>query len=72
MSVSIDALKQELSALSTDEQRKMTAFLVSLQDSRNAVYGQKLAGKIEKPASQFATLEDLDRRLKSLGDNSGQ
>jgi hypothetical protein len=61
--VSIDALKQELSALNATEQRQLTAFLVSLQDSRDAAYGQKLAGKIDQPASKFATSEDLDRRL---------
>jgi hypothetical protein len=70
--VSIDALKQELSALNAAEQRQLTAFLVSLQDSRDAAYGKKLADKIDQPASKFASLEELDHRLKLSDDTSGQ
>lgn len=69
--MSIEVLKQELSALNGDEQRQMTAFLVSLQDSRDAAYRKKLAEKIDKPASEFATLEELDRRL-NLSDDGQQ
>lgn len=69
--MSIEVLKQELSALNGDEQRQMTAFLVSLQDSRDAAYRKKLAQKIDKPASEFATLEELDRRL-NLSDDGRQ
>jgi len=61
--VSIEVLKQELSALDADTQRQLTAFLVSLQDARDDAYRRKLAEKIDKPASEFSTLEDLDRRL---------
>jgi hypothetical protein len=69
--VSIEVLKQELSALNADEQRKMTAFLVSLQDSRDDSYRKKLAEKIDKPASGLATLEELDSRL-NLSDKDRQ
>ncbi|HZQ46985.1 MAG TPA: hypothetical protein VFC07_08240, partial [Verrucomicrobiae bacterium] len=41
--VSIDVLKQELAALDAEQQRLMTAFLVSLQDSRDVDYRGKLA-----------------------------
>jgi hypothetical protein len=61
--VSIEGLKQELSALDANEQRQLTAFLVSLQDTRDTAYRQKLGGKIDQPTDKFATLEDLDRRL---------
>ena len=64
-------LKRELSALNRDEQRQLTAFLVSLQDSRDDAYRKKLAEKIDKPASEFATLEELDRRL-NLSDDDPQ
>jgi hypothetical protein len=67
--VSIEVLKRELSALNTDEQRQLTAFLVSLQDSRDDDYRKKLAEKIDNPASEFATLEELDRRLNLSGDD---
>ena len=66
--MSIDLLKKELSALGADDQRKLTAFLVSLQDARGDAYGKKLAGKIDSPASSFATLEELDRRLNPSDD----
>jgi hypothetical protein len=69
--VSIDALKQELAALNTGEQRQLTAYLVSLQDSQDAAYRNKLTEKIDKADSQFATLEELDRRLK-LPDDDGR
>jgi hypothetical protein len=68
--VSIEVLKKELSALGADDQRKMTAFLVSLQDARDEAYRKKLAAKIDKPASEFATLEELDRRLNLPDDRS--
>lgn len=61
--MSIEVLKRELSALNTEEQRQLTAFLVSLQDATDTAYRQKLAEKIDQPASKFASLEELDRRL---------
>ena len=64
-------MKRELSALNADEQRKMTAFLVSLQDARDDSYRKNLAEKIDRPASEFATLEEMDRRL-NLSDNDRQ
>jgi hypothetical protein len=68
--VSIDALKHELSALNTDEQRQLTAYLVALQDERDNTYRKKLAVKIDQPADKFATLDDLDRRLNLPDDDS--
>ena len=61
--MSIDLLKRELSALSADEQRQLVAFLISLQDGRDETYRKKLAQKIDKPASDFATLKETDERL---------
>jgi len=61
--VSIEVLKKELSALDAGDQRKLTAFLVSLQDARDEAYGKRLAEKIDRPASSFATLDEFDRRL---------
>jgi hypothetical protein len=61
--VSVEALKQELAALDAKAQRQLAAFLVSLQDGRDDAYRKKLAEKIDKPASEFATLEELDSRL---------
>jgi len=63
----MEVLKQELSALDANEQRQLTAFLVSLLDSRDEAYRQKLSEKIDRPVSEFATLEDLDHRLGLSG-----
>jgi len=70
--VSIETLKQELSALTSDEQRQLTAFLLSLQNSRGVVYRQKLSDKIDLPASKFASLEELDPRLNHSKDSDAQ
>jgi hypothetical protein len=66
--MSIEALKQELRALDVDQQRQLTAFLVSLEGIRDEVYRRKLAEKIDRPVSDFVTLEDLDQRLGLSGD----
>jgi hypothetical protein len=59
----VETLKRELAALDAKEQRHLTAFLVSLQDERDDAYRKKLGAKIDKPASEFATLDELDSRL---------
>ena len=69
--MSIELLKQELSALNAGEQRHLTAFLVSLQDANGAAYREKLSAKIDKPSADFATLAELDRRLDLPGDGDG-
>ena len=69
--MSVETLKQELAALNAKEQRQLTAFLVSIQDERDDAYRSKLAAKINKPSSEFATLEELDKRL-NLGDNGNK
>jgi hypothetical protein len=65
--VTIEALKQNLLAFNAAQQRQLIAFLVSLYDMRDDAYRKKVAEKIDQPASGFATLEDLDRRLGLLG-----
>jgi hypothetical protein len=70
--VSIEVLKQELSALDENAQRQMTAFLISLQDARDDAYRRKLADKINRPSSEFATIEELDRRLNFSETSEGQ
>jgi hypothetical protein len=62
--VSIESLQQELAALPLHERRRVQAFLVALEDSNDVGHSKKLAEKINKPAENFATLEELDRRLK--------
>ena len=68
--MSIETLKQELSALKPDEQRQVVAFLLSLQDGRDEAYRKKLSKKIDNPASGFATLREMDKRLGFSDDKS--
>ncbi|MGH7941849.1 MAG: hypothetical protein ACREFR_12345 [Limisphaerales bacterium] len=44
--MSIEALKQEPRALNPDEQRRLTAFLVSLEDARDEGYRKSLPIKL--------------------------
>lgn len=67
--MSIEVLKKELSALNPAEQRLLTAFLVSLQDAGDTAYSQVLTAKIDQPAAQFTTLEELNRRLNTPVNN---
>lgn len=62
--MSIEALKKELSALNADEQRQLTAFLESLHDSRDLAYRKELSAKIDRSSTAFATLREMDRRLR--------
>jgi len=63
--MSVESLQQELAALPAHERRRVQAFLVALQDSNDTAYRRKLSEKIDKPAENFATLEELDRRLET-------
>jgi len=63
--MTVESLQQELAALPAHERRRVQAFLVALQDSNDAAYRKKLSEKIDKPAGEFASLEELDRRLQT-------
>jgi hypothetical protein len=62
--MSIDVLKKELAGLGEGERSGILAFLVALQDEKNAGYRETLARKIDdRDAQRWVTLEELDRRL---------
>jgi hypothetical protein len=63
--MSIESLQEALAALPAHERRRVQAFLVALEDSGETAYRKKLSEKIDKPAKDFATLEELDRRLET-------
>ena len=50
-------------ALDAAAQRHILAFLVSMRDNRDENYRKKIAKKMAQSASEFATIEELDRRL---------
>ena len=65
--MSLEALKEELRELNSDEQRRLIAYLISLLDAQDADYKEKLAKKInDKDPSHFATLDEMDKRLGIL------
>jgi len=70
--MSFENLMHELSVLKPQEQRRAAAFLVSLEDGRDGTYAEKLAEKINKPASEFATLDEMDKRLGLSGNGDRQ
>jgi hypothetical protein len=63
--MSVESLQKELAGLAAHERRRVQAFLVALEDSNDAGYRNKLSEKIDKRAEEFATLEELDRRLET-------
>jgi hypothetical protein len=63
--MSVESLQKELAALAAHERRRVQAFLVALEDSNDAAYRKKLSKQIDEPAENFATLEELDRRLET-------
>ncbi|HUD83539.1 MAG TPA: hypothetical protein VMQ67_08545 [Candidatus Saccharimonadales bacterium] len=67
--MSIESLQQELAALPAHERRRVQAFLVALEDSNNADHRTQLSKQIDKPGKDFATLEELDLRLKTGPDD---
>jgi hypothetical protein len=63
--MSVESLQQELAALPAHERRRVQAFLIALQDSSDEAHRRKLSEKIDKPAENFASLNELDRRLET-------
>jgi cytochrome oxidase Cu insertion factor (SCO1/SenC/PrrC family) len=65
--MSIDALKQALAGLDDAGRHQIMAYLISIDDQKDAEYLAKLARKIDdKNPANWITLEELEKRL-SLG-----
>lgn len=64
--MSIQEIKTEIEALTTEERKRLAAFLVSLRHKELAEYRTRMACKIDdKNPENWATLEELDQRLES-------
>jgi hypothetical protein len=62
--MSIEALKQELADLDDASRRHIMAYLLSIEDHKDADYAAKMARLIDdKNPSNWMTLEELDKRL---------
>ena len=64
--MSIEMLQAAVSALSPEQRRKLTAFMVALEDSVRADYAADLARKIDDHhPNRWLTLEQCERELGS-------
>jgi hypothetical protein len=62
--VSIEALQGEVSALSSEQRRKLMAFMVAIEDRNRPGYAEELARKIDnKSPSHWLTPEQCEREL---------
>ncbi len=60
----LEALKQQLASLSSDERRRVIAFLVSLHNSEDKEYREEIARRMaDNSPGHWLTLEELDARL---------
>jgi hypothetical protein len=62
--MSIEALKQELAGLDDESRHHIMAYLVSIEDQKDASYREEMARKIDdKDPSHWLTLEEFDKKL---------
>ncbi len=62
--MSIDALKQEVRALPSEERRKLMAYMVALEDERRSDYAAKLAERIDDHSrGHWLSAEECERKL---------
>lgn len=62
--MSIELLQSEVSALSSEQRRKLMAFMVVLEDRNRADYAKELARKIDdKSPDRWLTPEECERKL---------
>jgi len=63
--MSIETLKAELTALPSEERRKLMAFMVVLEDQNRRDYPVKLARKIDdKSPERWLTAEQVESELR--------
>jgi hypothetical protein len=62
--VSIEVLQTEVTALSSEQRRKLMAFMVVLEDRSRVDYAKELARKIDdKSPDRWLTPEECERKL---------
>jgi hypothetical protein len=68
--MSIEAIKKELRALSSEERRKLIAFMVVIEDEQRAGYASTLAQRIDdRSPDRWLTPEQCEHEL-GLSDES--
>ena len=67
--MSFDTLLKEVESLGEAEQRKLLAYIVTLEDRRQADYAEKLACKIDDATpGHWLTPEQCERELGLTGE----
>ena len=62
--MSIEVLQTEVTALSSEQRRKLMAFMVVLEDRSRVDYAKELARKIDdKSPDRWLTPEECERKL---------
>jgi len=62
--MSFSALKDQAARLPVAERRRLVAYLVSLDDSQDAAYREKLSRKIDdRTEGNWLTIEQMDQKL---------
>lgn len=62
--MSFETLKEQVDALTDAERRRLMAHLVSVEQSKNAEHGRRMAEKINcQDPSRWLTLEEVENRL---------
>lgn len=62
--MSFEDFKRGAALLSSEDRRKLTAFLIGLEERQKPDYQSELAAKIEdKDLNNWASLEELDSRI---------
>lgn len=64
--MSLAEIQSEVAKLTSEERRKLTAFLVKLRHRDIGGYREKIAAKIDdKRSENWVSFEDAQKRLKS-------
>ena len=62
--MSLEAIKSKLQQLSSDERRKLMAFLVALEDQERLGYAAEMARRIDDPSpDRWLTTDQCEREL---------
>lgn len=62
--MSIEAIKNELRVMPSEERRKLIAYMVALEDQGRADYARKLAERLnDSSPGRWVTAEECEREL---------
>ena len=63
--MSFETLKEQVDLLADSGRRRLMAYLVSIEHSKNAEHAERIGNKIEsKDLVQWLTLEEVEKRLQ--------